>query len=203
VRNCAFTVLAKSGTGFRASPTSRIVKLWLAVKGEFPMPRVLVVDDEKDVRAVISMVLRVRQFEVIEAASAAAGIAAFEQSSFDAAIVDIFLADTNGFDLIAALRERAPHLPVVAISGIATGGPASPAVADMANVATLQKPFRPNDLIKCTGTCAGADGAHRKERQLPGLTRQPIHPASPIGSRLEGGSQDPYRRCYACRPPSR
>src|SRR6516162_8198095 len=102
------------------------------------MPRILVVDDEKDVRAVISMVLRVKQFEVIEAASAAAGIAAFERSSFDAAVVDIFLADTNGFDLIAAMRERAPGLPVVAMSGIATVDLASP-VAGMANVASLQK----------------------------------------------------------------
>jgi DNA-binding NtrC family response regulator len=116
------------------------------VKGEFPVPRILVVDDEKDVRAVISMVLRVKHFEVIEAASAAAGMAAFEQSSFDVAIVDIFLADTNGFDLIAALRERTPGLPVVAMSGIATVDLASP-VAGMADVASLQKPFRPNDLI--------------------------------------------------------
>jgi DNA-binding NtrC family response regulator len=108
------------------------------------MPRILVVDDEKDVRAVISMVLRVKQLEAIEAASAPAAIAAFEQSTFDAAIVDIFLGDTNGFDLIAALRERAPGLPIVAMSGIATADLAS--AADMADIASLQKPFRPNDV---------------------------------------------------------
>lgn len=110
------------------------------------MPRVLVVDDEKDVRAMIAIVLRVRHFEVIEAATAAAGLKAFEGASFDAAIVDVFLADSNGFDLIAALRERAPTLPVVAVSGIATVELASPAVG-ISNVVSLQKPFRPNDLI--------------------------------------------------------
>ena len=110
------------------------------------MPQILVVDDEKDVRAMIAIVLRVRQFEVVEAATAVAALRAFEQASFDAAIVDIFLADCNGFDLIKALRERAPNLPVVAVSGIATVDLASPA-AGMSNVVSLQKPFRPNDLI--------------------------------------------------------
>jgi DNA-binding NtrC family response regulator len=116
------------------------------MNGEFPVPRILVVDDEKDVRAVVSIVLRVRQFEVIEAATGAAGLAAYEKGSFDAAIVDIFLADENGFDLIVALRDRAPSLPIVAMSGIATVDVTSP-LADMANVASLQKPFRPNDLL--------------------------------------------------------
>jgi DNA-binding NtrC family response regulator len=110
------------------------------------MPRILVVDDDKAVRAMIAIVLRVRQFEVTEAASAAAGLEAFEAARFDVAIVDIFLADSNGFDLIAALRERVPDLPVVAVSGIATVDLASPA-AGMSNVVSLQKPFRPNDLI--------------------------------------------------------
>jgi DNA-binding NtrC family response regulator len=110
------------------------------------MPRILVVDDQKDVRAMMAIVLRVRHFEVIEAASAAAGLKAVEGTGFDAAIVDIFLTDGNGFDLIAALRERVPGLPVVAVSGIATVDLASPA-AGMSHVVSLQKPFRPNELI--------------------------------------------------------
>jgi DNA-binding NtrC family response regulator len=110
------------------------------------MPRILVVDDEKDVRAMMAIVLRVKHFEVVEAATVDAALNAFEGGAFDAAIVDIFLANSNGYDLIAALRERAPSLPVVAVSGIATVDLASPA-AGMSNVVSLQKPFRPNDLI--------------------------------------------------------
>src|SRR5690349_3970424 len=84
------------------------------------MPRILVVDDQKDVRAMISMILRVNRFEVTEADSIKAGLKAFEASDFVAAVIDIFLKDENGFDLIAALRERSPDLPVVAVSGMAT-----------------------------------------------------------------------------------
>jgi DNA-binding response OmpR family regulator len=65
------------------------------------MTRVLVVDDQSDVRTMISIVLRINQFEIIEAASAAAAVKLFEESSFDLAIVDIFLQGTNGSDLIA------------------------------------------------------------------------------------------------------
>ena len=111
------------------------------------MPCILVIDDDKDVRAMISIVLRVRQFEVVEAASAAAGLEAFGQSSFDAAIIDIFLSGTSGFDLIAIMRERAPDLPIVAVSGITILDAASP-LADLSNVICLQKPFRPTELIE-------------------------------------------------------
>ena len=127
------------------------------------MPRILVVDDERDVRAMMSIVLRVNHFDVTEAASIAAALTAFEESSFDAAIVDIFLAGANGFDLITAMRERVPNLPVVAVSGMTTLELASSPV-DTGSVVCLQKPFRPNDLIAAIATARGerreSDGGH-------------------------------------------
>lgn len=110
------------------------------------MPRVLVVDDQVDVRAMMAMVLRINRFEVAEAASAAAGLKAFEDTSIDLAIVDIFLLGGNGFDVITSMRERVPGLPVVEISGMT----ALDIVADMpglSNVVCLRKPFRPNELM--------------------------------------------------------
>jgi DNA-binding response OmpR family regulator len=110
------------------------------------MSRILLIDDERDVRAMISIVLRVNHFEVVEAASAAAGLKAFAESLFDVAIVDIFLGDSNGFDVIAALRERVPRLPIVAVSGMTTLDCMSQS-AEFSDVQRLQKPFRPNQLI--------------------------------------------------------
>jgi DNA-binding response OmpR family regulator len=110
------------------------------------MPRILVIDDQSDVRAMISIVLRVKHFEIVEAASGAAGLKEFERSKFDLAIVDIFLQGSNGFDVIAIMRERIPNLPIVAISGMTTLDfiAASP---ELANVICLQKPFRPYQLV--------------------------------------------------------
>ena len=111
------------------------------------MSRILVIDDQKDVRAMISIVLRVNQFEVVEADSGAAGLTAFGEAAFDAAIVDIFLADTSGADVIEAIRERCPGFPVVAVSGVTTLDFIEQAPG-LENVVCLQKPFRPNDLLQ-------------------------------------------------------
>ncbi|MBH5389324.1 response regulator [Bradyrhizobium diversitatis] len=121
------------------------------------MPRVLIIDDQKDVRAMVAIVLRVNHFEVAEAESGAAGLKAFAESPFDAAIVDIFLGDTSGADVIATLRERAPALPIIAISGMTTLDfvDQSP---HLANVVCLQKPFRPNDLLQALRNAQAAAG---------------------------------------------
>jgi DNA-binding response OmpR family regulator len=111
------------------------------------MSRILVIDDQADVRAMISIVLRVRQFEIVEAAIPAAALQAIDNANFDLAIVDIFLEGTNGFDLIRLMRDRIPNLPVVAISGMTTLDFVSVS-PELADVVCLQKPFRPNELIR-------------------------------------------------------
>ena len=115
------------------------------------MSRILVIDDQADVRAMISIVLRINHFEIVEAANAAAGLKAFEDADFDLAIVDIFLQGTNGFDIIRTMRERVPNLPIVAISGMMALDVIS-ALPELADVVCLQKPFRPNDLVRAIET---------------------------------------------------
>ena len=119
------------------------------------MSRILVIDDQADVRTMIAIVLRVRHFEIVEAATAAAALQAFENSSFDLAIVDIFLQGTNGFDLIRMMRDRIANLPVVAISGMTALDFVSTS-PELADVVCLQKPFRPNDLIRAIEAAAPA-----------------------------------------------
>jgi DNA-binding NtrC family response regulator len=111
------------------------------------MSRVLVIDDQQDVRAMICMVLRLNRFEVIEADNAKTALKAFAESDFDAAVVDIFLEDTSGFDLIAAMREQVPDLPVVAVSGMATLDAVARS-SELSNLVCLQKPFRPVELVQ-------------------------------------------------------
>jgi DNA-binding NtrC family response regulator len=119
------------------------------------MPRVLVIDDQSDVRTMISIVLRINHFEIVEAATAEAALKAFEEASFDLAIVDIFLKGSNGSDLIGTMREQVPDLPVVAISGM-TALDFLPNSPELADVVCLQKPFRPNDLIRAIDAARGA-----------------------------------------------
>jgi DNA-binding response OmpR family regulator len=111
-----------------------------------PLRRVLVIDDQPDVRTMVSIVLRISRFEVVEAASATAGLNEFESSKFDLAIVDIFLQGSNGIDVIRKMRERIPGFPIVAISGMTTLDFVLDA-PELFNVICLQKPFRPADLV--------------------------------------------------------
>ena len=119
------------------------------------MPRILVVDDQKDVRAMICMVLRVNHFEVVEAANAATALKVFGEEDFDVAIVDIFLDDSNGLDLVASLRERTPNVPVVAVSGM-TAFDGAAMSDDLARVVYLQKPFRPAELMRAVAAARAA-----------------------------------------------
>jgi DNA-binding response OmpR family regulator len=111
-----------------------------------PLPRVLIIDDQPDIRTMVSIVLRVNHFDVVEAASAAAGLKEFEASKFDLAIVDIFLQGTNGFEVIMKMRERIPDFPIVAISGMTMLDFVNE-TPELSNVVCLQKPFRPVDLV--------------------------------------------------------
>ncbi|UPU00105.1 response regulator [Bradyrhizobium barranii subsp. apii] len=121
------------------------------------MRRVLVVDDQKEVRAMVAIVLRVNRFDVVEAESGAAGLKAFSEGAFDAAIVDIFLADTSGVDVMAAIRERVPGFPIVAVSGM-TALDFMGEAPGLADVVCLQKPFRPNDLLQALHRAQAAAG---------------------------------------------
>ena len=119
------------------------------------MARILVIDDQNDVRAVICMVLQVNRFEVVEAASAAAGLKAFAEGRFDVVVVDILLEDAMGYDVIAALRERVPDVPIVAVSGLISLD-LDVQTANLSNVVCLRKPFRPSELIRAIGTARAA-----------------------------------------------
>jgi DNA-binding NtrC family response regulator len=124
------------------------------------MPRILVVDDQADVRAMISMLLRVNHFEVTEAENAGTALRAFETTTFDGVIVDVFLGDACGLDLISAMRERVAKLAVVAVSGMATLDAVS-RPSDLADVVCLQKPFRPAELLRAVSRAREAVASRR------------------------------------------
>ena len=119
------------------------------------MPRILVIDDQADVRAMIAILLRVQRYEVVEASNAAEALAAFAASPCDLAIVDIFLDGKSGVDVIVALRARVPGLPIVAMSGM-TALDFLRGSADLADVVCLQKPFRPHQLQQAIEIARGS-----------------------------------------------
>lgn len=81
------------------------------------MTRVLVIDDDKSVCAAIETLLSYHHCEVVLADSGHVGNTIFEASGFDVVMVDIFMPGMDGLETIKGFRERAPSVPVVAMSG--------------------------------------------------------------------------------------
>ncbi|NVN87727.1 MAG: response regulator [Rhodopseudomonas sp.] len=83
------------------------------------MSRILVVDDEPSVCASISALLSRNGYEVTTADGADTGLQALAGASFDLMIVDIFMPHMHGFEAVRIFHQRAPKVPLVAISGYA------------------------------------------------------------------------------------
>jgi signal transduction histidine kinase len=80
--------------------------------------RILVIDDNADVRQLTATYLRERGAAVVESDSGLEGLAALREGGFQAVVSDIVMAgEVDGLALAETVRERWPGLPVLLISG--------------------------------------------------------------------------------------
>lgn len=107
------------------------------------MARILIVDDEPTLLALLTRFLERQGHQLTACDSAASALREFgaKPTEFDCVISDLTLPDISGEDLIARLRELHPGLPAL----IASGYPYEP---QLAGVGFLQKPFLPHALAK-------------------------------------------------------
>ena len=123
------------------------------------MTRVLVVDDDPMVCMAIEIYLERHGFEVTIADGGETGLRALEDSSFDLMIVDIFMPHMRGFESIRVFHERAPAIPLVAMSGYAFANLDSPApdflrmALELGAARCLRKPFTPAALLAVINEC--------------------------------------------------
>lgn len=92
------------------------------------MSNVLVVDDEKDIRTTLSVLLRSAGHRVEAAEEARAALKFLQSDSFDVVISDILLPCVTGMDLLRALRQVAPRVQVILMTGRPTVDTAAEAV---------------------------------------------------------------------------
>jgi len=83
-------------------------------------PRILIVDDEADIRASLKMILEYEEMEPIEAADGKAALKMAADSAPDAVLLDIKMQGMDGLEVLAKLRAEHPALPVVMVSGHGT-----------------------------------------------------------------------------------
>jgi CheY-like chemotaxis protein len=112
--------------------------------------RILVVDDNDDLRATIGALLTADGFEVALAADGQAALAQQQASPADLVLTDLFMPDKDGIETIIELRKLSPEIKIVAMSGwTSTQGSDYLQVArEIGAVHTLQKPFDPAELSR-------------------------------------------------------
>ena len=110
--------------------------------------RVCLIDDDAAVREALALGLGDAGFDVVTAEDGRAGLDLIAREPFDAVISDMNMPGFSGADLIAALRETRPDLPIIAISGGGEIGGVNVAELARARGATvcLTKPFRSRDI---------------------------------------------------------
>jgi CheY-like chemotaxis protein len=123
--------------------------------GELPVPRpavggretVLVVEDERVVRALIVRALRALGYRCLEADDAgnALGVLEREEGRIDLVVTDVVMPGISGGDLGSRLTELYPTLPVLYTSGFADDDVIRRGLVDAARP-FLQKPFTPTEL---------------------------------------------------------
>jgi two-component system, NtrC family, response regulator AtoC len=80
------------------------------------MDRILIVDDDRSIRELLSMHLEERGFGVAAAATGAEGFRLAEETHPSAIVLDMRLPDASGLDLIPELKKRAAEAPILMIT---------------------------------------------------------------------------------------
>ena len=104
------------------------------------MARILIVDDEPDLRGLVRLILELDGHEVVEAHHGAAALQRIEEERVDLLITDVMMPVMSGTELIDRLRDDPARreLPIVVLS-------ASPHTVDRADL-VMHKPFEPAEL---------------------------------------------------------
>jgi signal transduction histidine kinase len=103
--------------------------------------RVLVVDDEEMVRSIVTQLLTLNDHEVDRASSGSEALEQFEEKHYDIVFTDFGMPEMTGAELARRLRERAPDLPVILLTGYTD---TEEAVDDVDDI--LSKPFKLEEL---------------------------------------------------------
>ncbi len=125
------------------------------------MPRILVIDDDQQIRELIREILERASHTVFEADNGVAGLQRMSEETVDVVVTDIIMPDKDGLETITELRKSYPEVRIIAISG---GGrrvnrdylPTAQAFgADL----VLYKPFRPQDVMDAINEVSAMDRA--------------------------------------------
>ncbi len=124
------------------------------------MARILVIDDEDQMRTIFRNCLERDGYQVMDAPNGKVGMKLCHEEPFDLVITDIVMPEKDGIETIGEIRRYFPETKIIAISG----GSQRLNAKDVLHTAgilgahcTLCKPFRIEELLSAVSDALGND----------------------------------------------
>ncbi len=130
------------------------------------MARILIIDDEPEIRIATRRILERAGHDVIEASTGEEGVEAFKATPADLIITDILMPGQGGVETVAQLREESPGLRIIAMSAHALDE--LPEAAKLGAARTIVKPFAVDTLTKIVDEVLRGDEPEEEE-EIDGL----------------------------------
>jgi len=118
-----------------------------------PLPPVLVVDDEKNMRLSLQTVLKGEDYAARAVESAEEALTLLAREEFFMVITDARLGGMSGYEFLAKIHNQWPDLPVLMLTAYATPKLAVEAIKAGA-IDYVSKPFAPEELLHAVTRCA-------------------------------------------------
>src|SRR5512138_1843413 len=129
-----------------AEPAPDVADAQRPSRPDAPGGKVLVVDDQKNMRATTAMVLRQAGHVVEEAEDGAAAIQRVQQEAFDVVLTDLRMHGEDGMDVLRGVQRSAPETQVIVMTAYGTIESAVEAIRRGA-YDFLAKPFKEDELL--------------------------------------------------------
>ena len=120
------------------------------------MPKVLIIDDEKDIRDTLSSILQDEGLAVVKAKDGNEGFSLFEKEKPDVTLLDVWMPELDGIQVLKGIREKDPNAVVIVISGHGTISTAVEAVK-MGAYDFLEKPLSIDKVLEVVSRGLGAE----------------------------------------------
>jgi len=115
------------------------------------LPKILVIDDDAEIRDLISCILEIEGYSVSVAEDGISGVARYNAELPDLIITDMVMPGQGGAETISIILRETPDARIIAISGGGRLDETNPLkTAEMLGaVGTLRKPFTVTELLDC------------------------------------------------------
>ena len=120
--------------------------------------RILIVDDEAMIRALLTEILSQEGYDVIAAEDGEVAVSILEGGGIDLIITDIFMPEVEGLETLRRIMKDQPDQKIMVISGGGRSGYLNvlDAAMSLGAMEQIAKPFSPSELLTKVDLCLAA-----------------------------------------------